>query len=85
MRIQEGRHYQVSVSLAVTKFTINHDILQNGKIFASKERVEMPEPVNVCQLSTLCGGVWRMDLLFCQLRPKCYKIATKLFLCKQLF
>lgn len=53
------------MSLVVTKFGINHDRVQNGKIFASKERVEMQETVNLCQLSTHCGGVWQMDLLFC--------------------
>lgn len=55
------------MSLVVTKFGIDHDTVQNGKIFASKERVETVDPVNLCQLSTHCGGGWQMDLLFCQL------------------
>lgn len=34
------------ISLVLTKFGINHDMVQNGKLFASKERVELLEPVN---------------------------------------
>lgn len=34
------------MSSVMTEFGINHDMVQNGKLFASKERVEMLEPVN---------------------------------------
>lgn len=34
------------MSSVITEFGINHDMMQNGKLFASKERVEMLEPVN---------------------------------------
>lgn len=55
------------MSLVVTKFGLNHDTVPIGKIFASQERVEMPEAGNLCQLSAHCGDVWQMDLLVCQL------------------
>ena len=32
--------------IVMTEFGINHVMVQNGKLSASKERVEMLEPVN---------------------------------------
>lgn len=43
---REGKGLSCFWMSLVTKFGINHDMVQNGKLFASKERVELLEPVN---------------------------------------
>lgn len=54
-------------------------MLQNGKIFASKEWLEMREPVTLCQLSTHGGASGKWIYYFAdysKVLQSCYKIVS---------